>query len=66
MFTLAGLPAYESRMFHNIHFVACTNRLSSIDIVRPLVEDLKKLERGIIMYDAFLNMEVMVIAPPSK
>ncbi len=61
--TLAGLPASESRKFHNIHFLSCTNKLSSIDIAGPLVEDLKKLESGILMYDAFLNMEVMVVAP---
>ncbi len=61
--TLAGLPAYESRKFHIFHFLSCTNKLSSIDIAGLLVEDLKKLESGILMYDAFLNMEVMVVAP---
>ena len=60
--TLAGLPASESRMFHNMHFLSCTNQMSSLDIVGPLVEDLEQLEEGVVMYDAFLNMKVLVIA----
>ena len=37
--------------------------MSSLVIVGPIVEDLKKLERGVVMFDAFLNQEIMVIAP---
>ena len=53
--SLAGLPV---RMFKNI-----INRLSSIDIVQPLVNDLKQLEKGVMMFDAHMEEEVLVIAP---
>ena len=60
---LAGLPAKEARMFHNMHFLACSNRLSSLDIAVPMVEDLKQLEQGYIVYDAHLKTEVLLFAP---
>lgn len=63
--SLDGLPVTEARMFKNIHFqcCTCTNRLSSIDIVQPLVDDLKQLEKGVMMFDAYMEKEVLVIAP---
>ena len=34
-----------------------------MDMTEPLVEDLKKLEKRIIAYDAFLKSDVFLIAP---
>ena len=61
--TLACLPVSEARMFHNMHFLTCSNRLSSLEIAGPLVEDLKVLEKGFVLYDSLLQKDVMVIAP---
>lgn len=57
---LAGLPNSESRNFENIHILTCSDRLSSLDIAIPLVEDFKRLESGVVVYDAYLMCEVLV------
>ena len=57
-----GLPIQEARMFHNIFFLTCSNQLSALEISEPLVEDMKALEKGCIMYDAFLEKEVLLIS----
>lgn len=61
--TLASLPICEARKFPNIHFLCCSNRSSSLEIVQPIVDDLMLLEKGVIMYDAYLQTEVLVLAP---
>ena len=61
--TLAGLPIKEARKFEHIHFVACSNTLSAMQMTRPLVDDLKRLEEGVYVYDAFLQTRVLLIAP---
>ena len=61
--SLACLPKHESRMFTNIHFVGCSNRLSALEMSGPIVEDLCMLEAGIRVYDCFLKYEILVIAP---
>lgn len=61
--TLAGLPIEQARQFHRIHFIACSNLVSAMNMTEPLVEDLKKLEEGITVYDASLNSNVLLIAP---
>ena len=61
--TLAGLPIAESRSFQNIHFLLCSNRLSSLDIAGPLVDDFKKLEDGVVVFDASINQDILVFAP---
>ena len=61
--TLAGLPIVESRSFQNIHFLSCSNRLSSLDIAGPLVDDFKKLEDGVVVFDASINQDILVFAP---
>ena len=44
-----------------IHFVACSNNLSALDMAGPIVDDLKCLEDGVYVYDAFLKTEVSLI-----
>ena len=63
--TLACLPKFEARKIQNIHFVTCSNQLhvSAIELSRPIVDDLLKLERGVQMFDAHLKTNVLVIAP---
>ena len=61
--TLAGLPKSQARKFSNIHFIACSNQLSAMEISLPIVQDLLKLEEGVVMFDAYLKIEVLVIAP---
>lgn len=61
--TLACLPKHDARKFNNIHFVTCSNQLSAIDLSKPIVEDLMKLEKGIEMFDTHLGKNVLVISP---
>ena len=60
--SLAGLPIHEARLFHNIHFISCSNQLSAMELVGPMVEDLLSLEKGCTVYDALLKTNVLVIA----
>ena len=46
-------------MFHNIFFLTCSNQLSALEIAGPLVEDMRA---RCIMYDAFLEKEVLLIS----
>ena len=62
-FLLAGLPRHENARLHNIHFITCSNNANATDIMDPIVTDLKQLEEGIPVYDAYLQKEVFVVAP---
>lgn len=61
--SLAGLPLHEARKVEHIHFLACSNKLSAIQMAGALVEDLKALERGIRVFDAHTGTDVLLIAP---
>ena len=64
MCTLAiGLPHNERMKLENIHFLCCSNKVGPLELVEPLVDDLQKLEEGILMFDASVNESVLVIAP---
>ena len=41
----------------------CSNKVSVLDMAVPVVEELIELENGVVMYDALLQREVLVIAP---
>ena len=58
-----GLPQSEKNKLENIHFVACSNRVDAMTMAEPLVENLLQLENGIEVYDAFLEQNVIVVAP---
>ena len=60
---LAGLPQHLVDKPRHMHFICCSNKLSALDMVPPLVEDLLRLENGIQMYDASKGTEVLVFAP---
>ena len=61
--TLAGLPQHLANKPQNIHFISCSNSVSALEMVPPLVEDLLRLEKGIHAYDASKGTEVLVFAP---
>ena len=62
-FNLAGLPKSEARKFDNMHFIACSNKASAMDMAGPLVADLRQLENGVVLYDALTAKDVFVVAP---
>ena len=61
--TLAGLPRIEAVKFQNIHFIACSNRLSALEMAEPIVEDLKQLKDGICLFDSLSQSYTLVVAP---
>lgn len=60
---LAGLPKEENTKLVNIHLITASNRVSTLELAEPMVEDLVKLERGVVMYDAHFKGDVFVVAP---
>ena len=60
---LAGLPKKDNAKLANIHFVAASNRVKAVAMAEPIVDDLLKLEEGVIMYDAAMEQNVLVVAP---
>lgn len=62
---LAGLSRKENAQLHNIHFVCCSNKLSMLEMSKPLASEMTLLEdKGVIVYDAFLKKDVLVLAQP--
>ena len=60
---LAFPCTYIARKVEHIHFVACSNKVSAVGMADALVEDLKALEGGVRVYDAYAGTEVLLIAP---
>ena len=57
---IAGLPNSSTKL----HFLCCSNKCDVLDMAKPLVDDLNDLELiGLVMYDAFLGLDVLLIAP---
>ena len=62
---LAGLSRKDNAKLYNIHFVCCSNKLSILDMAQPIVTEMILLEeRGIVVYDAHLKKDVLVLAKP--
>jgi len=54
----------ENTKIANIHFYCCSDVVSAIEMAQPLVTELIHLEReGIEMYDAMLQLNVLVVTP---
>ena len=48
----------------NIHLLICSNRAGVLEMIEPIISDLRMLETtGILMFDTHLQQEVLVIAP---
>ena len=61
---LAGLPKTTNHQLENIHFICASNRVDCLKMAEPVVDDLFLLEKkGIVMYDAHLASDVLVVAP---
>ncbi|KAI0054859.1 hypothetical protein BV25DRAFT_1766987, partial [Artomyces pyxidatus] len=63
LFTLAGLPRKHAQLMYNIHFVATSNIASPLELMEPVVEQLRCVrETGIDAWDC--EHEEMVLAIP--
>ena len=60
---LAGLPREENAKLHNIHFIAASNKVKALKMTDPIVGDLIKLEEGVVLFDAAMQQNVLVVAP---
>ena len=60
---LAGLPLEQNTKHQNIHFVCTSNKVPVMEMANPFVDELKILEDGIIVYDAYLCCKVIAVAP---
>lgn len=58
-----GLPQHERNKLKNIHFICCSNKVGTLEMAEPIVDNLLKLEEGLPMYDALLGQQVLVVAP---
>ena len=61
--TLAGLPQHMVDRPQHMHLLACSNNVSALDMAALLVDDLLRLEDGVVMYDVTKGKDVLVIAP---
>lgn len=59
----AALDYKERNQKRSHHFVATSPTIKAKDMLTHLVPDIKALEEGVLMYDAALNEEVVVLAP---
>eukprot|EP00731_Ephydatia_muelleri_P033683 Em0035g20a len=63
-FMLAGLPRNLNAKHENIHFICCSDQMDALGMSGPIADELTGLEMdGIEVYDAYLNEQVLVIAP---
>lgn len=59
----AALPLEERNKRENTHLICAHNRLSAMDMLPEIVDDLKELEQGVPMFDAERGEIVVVVAP---
>ena len=60
----AALPISERNKRENMHFVLTSNKkLSVVDMLPSLVEDLVYMERGFVAYSSFYGEDVLVVSP---
>ncbi|KAI9492237.1 hypothetical protein BDB00DRAFT_729989, partial [Zychaea mexicana] len=61
--TPAALPLAERNKRENTHLIAVHNKLTALEMLPFIVEDLCELEKGVVMFDAASNQDVLVVAP---
>ncbi|KAI8139849.1 hypothetical protein BJV82DRAFT_581685 [Fennellomyces sp. T-0311] len=59
----AALPLSERNKRENTFPICLHNRLTAVEMLPDIVNDLKALEKGVIMHDSEANMSVLVVAP---
>ena len=52
---LAGLSKQQNAQHENNHLMCALNKVPVLEMVKPIVDDLLTLEKGIVMYDAHLQ-----------
>ena len=61
---LAGLPQTLNSQMSNIHFISCSDTVPVLEMAEPIAEELLHLEsEGLTVHDAYLDCEVLVVAP---
>ena len=60
---LAGLSKEMNTDNNNIHLICTSNKVTALEMLRPIVNELKILQDGVFIYDAHWKEEVYVIAP---
>ena len=60
---LASLTKTDNAKLKNIHLLTFSNFVSPLEMAKPIVDDLISLEEGMVMYDAFLKEDMLVVAP---
>ena len=60
---LAGLPKEMNTNHSNIHLLTTSNRVNALDLIKPIVHELKQLEYGVFIYDSYWKQDIFVIAP---
>ena len=60
---MAGLPLSEARKLQNINFLACSNSVFALEMADALVDELLKLEEGIVVFDYVSQRDVLVLSP---
>lgn len=62
-FLLAGLSKEMNTDRNNIHLLCTSNKGTALEMLQPIVGELKILEDGVFLYDAHWKKEVYFIAP---
>ena len=63
-----GLPSFVSCIHfnarkENIHFISCSDKVSSLELCKPIAQQLTMLETdGVVVFDALNQEEVLVVA----
>lgn len=60
---LAGMKREDNAKLQNIHFIVASNKVTPLEMAKPIVDDLMELERGVVMFDSFTQQDVVVVAP---
>lgn len=61
--SLACLPREKAQGTANIFLLSASNRVSAMQMSKPIVDDILTLEQGICTYDSYLKTDVFVVAP---
>ena len=57
-------PRHINSRHENIHFISCSDLVSSLEQSKPLAQQLTLLEtEGVVVFDSLYQEEVLVVAP---
>ena len=58
---LAGLPKEMNTNHSNIHLLTTSNRVNALDLIKPIVHELKQLEYGVFIW-IFLSLLLYLLS----